>query len=141
MDGFFRHHHKRDHSRHAAAAADGLEVNGDDLNAEERQKRYEEKEAKREKKSRRHRSSMLEGTLPLTEENFKNFASTEMERGLLETLMATSDSSTLKRNKERRKSVKERRSGSRTHEIKRSRTRENNVLEDLENNPTEENNY
>ena len=139
---FFRHHHKRDHSRHAAAAsADGLEVNGDDLNAEERQKRYEEKEAKREKKSRRHRSSMLEGTLPLTEDNFKNFATTEMERGLLETLMATSDSSTLKRNKERRKSVKERRSGSRTHEIKRSRTRENNVLEDLENNPTEENNY
>ena len=123
------------------ASADGLEVNGDDLNAEERQKRYEEKEAKREKKSRRHRSSMLEGTLPLTEDNFKNFATTEMERGLLETLMATSDSSTLKRNKERRKSVKERRSGSRTHEIKRSRTRENNVLEDLENNPTEENNY
>ena len=107
---------------------------------------------------------MLEGTLPLTEDNFKSFTTNEMERGLLETLMATSDSSTLKRNKvnvvsylftfylftfiklfifllqDRRKSVKERRErreGSRTsHEIKRSRTRENNVLEDLErNNP------
>ena len=68
-----------------------------------------------------------------------------MERGLLESLMATSDSSTLKRNKDRRKSVKERRSGSRTsHDLKRSRTRETNVLDDLEksNNPAEEeNNY
>ena len=40
---------------------------------------------------------------------------------------------------DRRKSTKERRErreGSRSHEIKRSRTRENNVLEDLErNNP------
>ena len=42
---------------------------------------------------------MLEGTLPLTEDNFKSFTTNEMERGLLETLMATSDSSTLKRNK------------------------------------------
>merc|ERR1712001_357914 len=79
-------------------------------------------------------------TLQIFRKNLKNFTTNEMERGLLETLMATSDSSTLKRNKDRRKSVKERRErreGSRTsHEIKRSRTRENNVLEDLErNNP------
>ncbi len=64
---------------------------------------------RREKKTRRHRSSMLEGTLPLTEETFKNYTTNEMERGLLETLMATSDSSTLKRSKERRRSVKEKR--------------------------------
>ena len=70
--------------------------------------------------------------MPLTEDNFKDFTTTEMERGLLETLMATSDSSTLKRNKERRKSVKERKSSSRSHDLKRSRTRENNVLDDLE---------
>lgn len=98
----------------------------------------EEKEHRREKKSRRHRSSIMDGgTLPLTEDNYKDFTTNEMERGLLETLMATSDSSTLKRNKERRKSVKERRSGggsssSKTHDLKRSRTRENNVLDDLE---------
>merc|ERR1719418_306580 len=87
-------------------------------------KKYEEKELRREKKTRRHRSSMMDGTLPLTEDNYKEFTTNEMERGLLETLMATSDSSTLKRNKDRRKSVKERRErreGSRTsHEIKRS---------------------
>ena len=58
-------------------------------------------------------------------------------------MLLTSNSSTLKWNKDRQKSVKERRSGSRSHEIKRSRTRENNVLEDLEQNnaAAEENNY
>ena len=133
---FFRHHkHKSTESTESA--------NPDEHNSVDLQKKFEEREHKREKKSRRHRSSMLEGTLPLTEDNFKNFTTNEMERGLLETLMATSDSSTLKRNKDRRKSVKERRSGSRSHEIKRSRTRENNVLEDLEQNnaAAEENNY
>merc|ERR1719219_416470 len=95
--------------------------------SERNSKKYEDKEHRREKKSRRHRSSMMDGTLPLTEDNYKEFTTNEMERGLLETLMATSDSSTLKRNKDRRKSVKERRSGS--HDLKRSRTRENNVLD------------
>ena len=88
---------------------------------------------RKEKKTRRHRSSMLEGTLPLTEETFKNFTTNEMERGLLETLMATSDSSTLKRSKERRRSVKEKRSsksGSGVHDLIRSRTRENFVPEE-----------
>jgi len=72
--------------------------------------------------------------MPLTEENFKNYTSNEMERGLLETLMATSDSSTLKRSKERRRSVKEKRSskssGSATHDLLRSRTRENLLPEE-----------
>ena len=121
-----KHHHRHSHRRDKPV--DKVE-NGENPSEEIQAK----EERRREKKSRRHRSSMLEGTLPLTEDNFKDFASNEMERGLLETLMATSDSSTLKRNKERRKSVKERRSGSRSHEIKRSRTRENNVLDDLEN--------
>merc|ERR1711976_451567 len=107
---------------------------GDGGEKTESQRKYEEKEHRREKKSRRHRSSIMDGTLPLTEDNYKDFASTEMEKGLLESLLATSDSSTLKRNKERRKSVKERRSGkSGSHDLKRSRTRENNVLDDLEN--------
>ena len=56
-----------------------------------------------------------------------------VERGPLETLMPTLDSSKLKQNKHWRKSVKERRSGSGSHDLKRSRTRENNVLDDLEN--------
>jgi len=77
---------------------------------------------------------MLEGTLPLTEETFKNLTTNEMERGLLETLMATSDSSTLKRSKDRRRSVKEKhgtRSGrSSVHDLVRSRTRENFVPEE-----------
>jgi hypothetical protein len=88
---------------------------------------------RKEKKTRRHRSSMLEGTLPLTEETFKNFTTNEMERGLLETLMATSDSSTLKRSKERRRSIKEKRSsksGTGAHDLIRSRTRENFVPEE-----------
>jgi hypothetical protein len=88
---------------------------------------------RKEKKTRRHRSSMLEGTLPLTEETFKNFTTNEMERGLLETLMATSDSSTLKRSKERRRSIKEKRSsksGAGAHDLIRSRTRENFVPEE-----------
>merc|ERR1712079_378960 len=101
--------------------------------SERNSKKYDETGHRREKKSRRHRSSMMDGTLPLTEDNYKEFTTNEMERGLLETLMATSDSSTLKRNKDRRKSVKERRSGSGSHDLKRSRTRENNVLDDLEN--------
>ena len=47
---------------------------------------------------RRHRPSVEnDGLLPLTEESFKSLTTNEMERGLLETLMATSDSSTLKR--------------------------------------------
>merc|ERR1712038_2118866 len=75
---------------------------------------------------RRHRPSVEnDGLLPLTEESFKSLTTNEMERGLLETLMATSDSSTLKRDK-RRKSVKERpggRSSAQRH-VSRSRTRE-----------------
>ena len=47
-----------------------------------------------------------EGTLPLTESELRSFASSsEMERGLLETLMGNDrndDEATLKRNKERR---------------------------------------
>ena len=85
---------------------------------------------RREKKSRRHRSSVLDGgTLPLTEETFRTYTTNEIERGLLETLMATSDSSTLKRSKDRRKSIKERKS-SKTHEsLNRSRTRELDSLD------------
>ena len=82
---------------------------------------------RRMKKSRRHRSSVLDGgTLPLTEETFRAYTTNEIERGLLETLMATSDSSTLKRSKDRRKSVKERKSSSKSsHDaLTRSRTRE-----------------
>merc|ERR1712061_618010 len=87
---------------------------------------------KRVKKSRRHRSSVLDGgTLPLTEETFRAYTTNEIERGLLETLMATSDSSTLKRSKDRRKSTKERKSSKNHHEsLNRSRTRELDV--DLE---------
>ena len=52
------------------------------------------------------RSSALsaEGTLPITEDELRSFASaSDMERGLLETLMGAPDeSSTLKRNKGRR---------------------------------------
>jgi hypothetical protein len=89
-----------------------------------------EKKPRREKKTRRHRSSLMEGTLPMTEESLRSFTGTEMERGLLETLMGVpDDASTLKRTKERRKSVKQKRS---SHELKRSRTRENNVLEEVE---------
>merc|ERR1712203_641723 len=81
---------------------------------------------RREKKSRRHRSSVLDGgTLPLTEETFRTYTTNEIERGLLETLMATSDSSTLKRSKDRRKSIKERKSSKIQHDaLTRSRTRE-----------------
>merc|ERR1712029_426870 len=121
-----KHHRHRHHKHHSSEIVpETLPENGTaDF----------EKEHRREKKSRRHRSSIMDGsTLPLTEDNFKEFTQNEMERGLLESLMATSDSSTLKRNKERRKSVKERKSGSsRTHDLKRSRTRENNVLDELE---------
>ena len=84
-------------------------------------------EKPRRKSSRRHRPSMEESLMPLTEESFKNLTTNEMERGLLETLMATSDSSTLKRDK-RRKSVKERSRppmGSQAaRQVSRSRTRE-----------------
>ena len=126
-------HRHRHHNKHHSSeiVPETLPENG---SAELEKKYYEEKEHRREKKSRRHRSSIMDGTLPLTEDNFKEFTQNEMERGLLESLMATSDSSTLKRNKERRKSVKERKSGSSrtTHDLKRSRTRENNVLDELE---------
>ena len=83
------------------------------------------RETRSRKSSRRHRNSMMEGTLPMTEETLKSFTETEMERGLLETLMGVPDEGTLKRNKERRRSVKERKSSSRSsHELKRSRTRD-----------------
>ena len=65
----------------------------------------------------------------MTEESLRSFTGTEMERGLLETLMGAPDESTLKRNKERRRSIKEKRSArvqqqSNQHELKRSRTRD-----------------
>ncbi len=85
------------------------------------------------------RSSLLDSApVPLTEEELIQLATgSEMERGLLETLMAAPDQNTLKRNKERRKSVKDRRRSQQQQqqqyqELKRSRTRENNVLELLE---------
>ena len=86
-------------------------------------------------------SSLMDGTLPVTEESLKDFTSTEMERGLLATLMGPSDEGTIKRNKERRKSIKERRrsaaaqaaaAAAAANELKRSRTRENNVLREEE---------
>ena len=98
---FFSRHHKHKQPADPEATNIGSVVGAEAevLNPEELQKKFEEREHKREKKSRKHRSSLLEGTLPLTEDNFKSFTTNEMERGLLETLMATSDSSTLKRNK------------------------------------------
>ncbi len=95
-----RHHHKRD---------DVAATNG---NEEHQEKRHR-------KSSRRHRSSLLEGTLPLTQETLKDLTQTEMERGLLETLMGPSDENAIKRNKERRRSI-------RNHDLKRSRTRDKN---------------
>lgn len=89
--------------------------------------RMAERRDRKDKKTRRHRSSLMEGTLPMTEESLKSFTGTEMERGLLETLMGPSDEGTLKRNKERRRSIKEKRRGQ--SELKRSRTRENNVYD------------
>ena len=122
---FFRHH-KHKQPGDPEATADGAEAGEKaEVNPDELQKKFEEREHKREKKTRKHRSSLLEGTLPLTEDNFKSFTTNEMERGLLETLMATSDSSTLKRSKDRRKSVKERKSSKIQHDaLARSRTRE-----------------
>ena len=77
------------------------------------------------KKTRRHRSSVLDGgTLPLTEETFRAYTTNEIERGLLETLMATSDSSTLKRSKDRRQSIKRKSSNSQHESLTRSRTRD-----------------
>ena len=125
------HHHR--HNRDESEVLIGLK----EVPIEEKEKlpSYVEfpQGERKEKKTRRHRSSMLEGTLPLTEETFKNFTTNEMERGLLETLMATSDSSTLKRSKERRRSIKEKRSsksGTGAHDLIRSRTRENFVPEE-----------
>lgn len=131
-----KHHRssKEHHRRHRGEEETVLpETNGE--TPEPKQPSLEEFLAgeRKEKKTRRHRSSMLEGTLPLTEETFKNFTSNEMERGLLETLMATSDSSTLKRSKERRRSIKEKRSSKTSagvHDLIRSRTRENFVPEE-----------
>ena len=116
-----KHHHhrpRRDESSQSVSLEDGQQV---DFRKERR-------------KSRRHRSSMMEGTLPMTEETLKSFTETEMERGLLETLMGVPDEGTLKRNKERRRSIKEKRSShlgsnqsyssSRNNDLKRSRTRD-----------------
>ncbi|XP_040573473.1 uncharacterized protein Fhos isoform X2 [Lepeophtheirus salmonis] len=79
---------------------------------------------RKEKKSRRHRPSLMmgEGTLPITEDMIMSFnPNNDMERGLLETLMMAPDTSSLKRNKERRRSKAERKT---SMDITRSRTRE-----------------
>jgi hypothetical protein len=68
----------------------------------------------------------MEGTLPLTEQTLSQFTGSEMERGLLEQLMCAPDAAaTLKRNNSRRRSVKA--NGANASQLKRSRTRENNV--------------
>ena len=128
-------HHHRHRQREIVEEGNEAEENGDvqthkaegfhPVNENGDEDMHVEK-PRREKKSRRHRSSVLDGgTLPLTEETFRAYTTNEIERGLLETLMATSDSSTLKRSKDRRKSVKERKSSKSLHEsLTRSRTRE-----------------
>eukprot|EP00095_Tigriopus_kingsejongensis_P007677 maker-scaffold156_size297567-snap-gene-1.36 protein:Tk07677 transcript:maker-scaffold156_size297567-snap-gene-1.36-mRNA-1 annotation:"fh1 fh2 domain-containing protein 3-like" len=124
-NGTLRRKKKSSHHRHKRDSGVPEELNGEvetDL-----AKELSERRDRREKKTRRHRSSLLEGTLPMTEESLKNFTGTEMERGLLETLMGVPDEGTLKRNKERRRSIKEKRRS--TSELKRSRTRENNVYD------------
>ena len=138
-----RHHRNKEHHRHrrreTVEEANELEESGVVQSAEANNVFCENdnidaqiEKPRREKKSRRHRSSVLDGgTLPLTEETFRAYTTNEIERGLLETLMATSDSSTLKRSKDRRKSIKERKSSKNHHEsLNRSRTRELDV--DLE---------
>ena len=126
----------KDHHRHrrrdmAVDEEEGQEVEDNELHATTEatpniQAENGGDQLRRLKKSRRHRSSVLDGgTLPLTEETFRTYTTNEMERGLLETLMATSDSSTLKRSKDRRRSIKERKSSRNHHEsLTRSRTRE-----------------
>ena len=127
-----KHHHRKHRSERPVP--DGAVPEGGELNevmeamAAASGSSSGHRSHKERKEKRRHRSSLLEGTLPITEDNLKSFTGTEMERGLLETLMGVPDEISLKRNKERRKSVKERKK--REHELKRSRTRENNVLED-----------
>ncbi len=55
----------------------------------------------------------------MTEEALLNLVSggSEMERGLLETLMAAPDEGSIRRNKERRRSVKERRRSHRAEKV------------------------
>jgi hypothetical protein len=86
----------------------------------------EQEERKEKRKSRRHhhRSSLMEGTLPMTEETLRSFTENEMEMELLETLIGVPDEGTIKRNKERRRSIKERKSSHTNHDLKRSRTRD-----------------
>ncbi len=109
-----RHHHHRHHHRESKVVEAEVIQNGgleEGNSLQEREGRQERRE-KRPSSSRRHRcSSLLDATpVPLTEEALLSLASgSDMERGLLETLMAAPDKSTLKRNKERRKSAKERR--------------------------------
>jgi len=122
------HHHHRHHRHHRRRGEEGEGEAAAVPPAEGQVPAAVAAEEKpRRKSSRRHRPSMEETLMPLTEESFKNLTTNEMERGLLETLMATSDSSTLKRDK-RRKSVKERpgssRSSAQARQVSRSRTRE-----------------
>ena len=129
-----KEHHHRHRRREIVEEENELEESGVVQNTENTNKSPENGDAndsqiekpRRMKKSRRHRSSVLDGgTLPLTEETFRAYTTNEIERGLLETLMATSDSSTLKRSKDRRKSIKERKSSKIQNDaLARSRTRE-----------------
>ncbi len=112
-----RHHHHRHHHRESRVVEGEVIQGGGVGEGDSLQKELESRRERREKKSsssRRHRrSSLLDATpVPLTEEALLSLAGgSDMERGLLETLMAAPDQSTLKRNKERRRSIKERRSG------------------------------
>ncbi len=66
------------------------------------------------------RTSLLDSApVPLTEEALLNLVSggSEMERGLLETLMTAPDEGSIRRNKERRRSVKERRRSHRAEKV------------------------
>lgn len=123
------HRHHRHHHHHRRRGEEAVVEEGESVQPEGAvtlETIVLEKPSRR-KSSRRHRPSMEETLMPLTEESFKSLTTNEMERGLLETLMATSDSSTLKRDK-RRKSVKERpgssRSAQQARQVSRSRTRE-----------------
>ena len=122
-----KHHHRHRESRVVEENGEVVHVTG-----EGGEKRMKERKSSSSSSSRKHHhrgSSLLltdGGMLPVTEESLKSFTGTEMERGLLETLMGPSDEGTIKRNKERRRSIKEkRRSMQASHELKRSRTREN----------------
>merc|ERR1712038_1206958 len=120
---------KREHREHRTRRHRGEDHAPSKPSTEDPEAQAKQEQRERREKRREHRPRPNVGEQTVQLADGKIVPETEVDAGLFESLM---DMGTLRRNKERRRSTKHRESSRKSSDLKRSRTRENNVYVEAE---------